>query len=53
MAVHYNIGGEQHCYLGLVVSLTSYSLLTNDPFVLQSNPGNLIIPISATHNAQE
>ena len=53
MAVHYNIGGEQHCYLGLVFSPTSYSLITITPFVCQLNPGNLIIPIAGTHNAQE
>ena len=53
MAVHSNIGGGKHGYLGLVVSLTAYALLTKNPFVCQIHPGKLSIPIAATRNAQE
>ena len=53
MAVHSNIGGGQHVYLGLVVVLNAYALLTNTPFVRQVHPGNLSIPIAATRHAQE
>ena len=53
MTVHSNIGGRQHGYLGLLVSLTAYSLLNNTPFVCQVHLGNLSIPIAATRHAQE
>ena len=39
LAVHSNIGGGQHGYLGLVVSLTAYYVLTKTPFVSQVHPG--------------
>ena len=53
MAVHSNPGGGKHGYLILVTSPTDYALLTNNPFVRQVHPENLITPISATHHAQE
>ena len=53
MVVHSNIRGGQHSHLNLVVSLTAYAILTNTIFVCQFHPGNLIIPIAATHYAQE
>ena len=53
MAVQSNLGSGQHGYLGLVVSLTAYSLLTKTPFFCQLHPGNLSTPIAATRHAQE
>ena len=45
--------GGKHGYLGLVVILTAYYILTNTTFVCQVHPGNLITPIVATCHAQE
>ena len=53
MAVQSNLGGGKHGYLGLVVSLTAYGLLTNTPFVNQIHTGKLVTPIAATCHAQE
>ena len=53
MAVYSNIGGGKHSYLGLVVSTTVYSLLTNPPFVCQFYLVNLSIHIATTRHAQE
>ena len=53
MSVHSNLRGRKHGYLGLVVSLTAYGLLTNTPFVHQVHTGKLVIPIAATRHAQE
>ena len=53
MEVLSNIGGGQQGYLRLVVSPTTYAILTKNPFVRQVHPEKLIIPIAATHNAQE
>ena len=52
IAVHSNIGGQQHGYLGLVVRPTVYALLTNTPFVCQFHPGKIIVLIVATLQAQ-
>ena len=48
MAVHSNIGGGQHGYLGLVVRPTDYNLLAKNPFFSQFRTGTLIIHIAAT-----
>ena len=53
MTSHSNIGGIQHDYLGLVVSLSSYTLLTNNSFVIQFHTLNLRILIEATRHDQE
>ena len=53
MGVHSNIGGGKHGYLWLVVIPIAYAPLTNTPIFHQLHPGNLIIPIAATHHAQE
>ena len=53
MAVHSNIGGGQHRYLGLVVSPNSCALLSNTLFVSNIHPLNLVIPVVATHQAQD
>ena len=53
MAVQSNLGGGKHGYLGLVVRPTAYDLLTNTTFFCKVNPGDLGIPIAATHHTQE
>ena len=53
IVVHSNLRGGQHGYLGLVVSPTAYSVLTNTHFVSQFHPVKLIIPIATTHHYQE
>ena len=53
IAVHSNLGGGKHGYLGLVVRLTAYALLTNNTFVCQVHPVKISIPIAATHHVQE
>ena len=53
MAVHSNLRGGQHGYLGLVVRPTAYALLTTTSFVCQVHPGNLSTPIEDTRHTQE
>ena len=52
-AVHSNLGGGQHGYLGLVAIPTACALLTNDPFFCQVHPRNPIIPIADTRHTQD
>ena len=53
LAVHSNLGGGQHGYLGLVVRPTAYVLLSNTPFFCPVHPITLGIPVVATHHAQD
>ena len=53
IAVHSNIGGDQHSYLGLVFSPTACALLSNTHFVSPVHTGTLVIPIVATHQTQD
>ena len=53
MAVHSNLEGGQHSYLGLVVIPDAYDVLTNTPFFFQVHPVNLVIPISSNRHVQE
>ena len=53
ISVHSNIGGVQHGYLGLVVSPTACTLLSNSPFVPPIHPGILAIPVVVTCHAQD
>ena len=53
MAVHSNLGGSQHSYLGFVFRPTSYSLLISTTFVCQVHSVNLSTPIAATRHAQD
>ena len=53
IAVHYNIRGVQHSYLGIVVVPTAYALLSNTTFLHTIHQGNHIIPVVATCHAQD
>ena len=53
ISVHSNVEGGKHVYLGLVVSPTSYVLISNTPFFRTVHTGTLVIPVAATLHDQD
>jgi hypothetical protein len=51
--VHSNLGGGQHGHLGLVISPTACTLLSNTPYARPGLPDALDIPANATKHAQD
>ena len=50
-SVHSNLGGGTYGHLGLVISPTTYAILSTTPFVRPTHPGTLIIPPGSTQHA--
>ena len=48
--VHCTLGGGAHDYLGLLVSLVQYALVSPVPFVISIYPAPLVIPLNATQH---
>ena len=49
--VHSNLGGGEFGLLGLVISPTSYEMISETPFVRPTHPGSLTIPQGTTQHA--
>ena len=50
-SVHSNLGGGTYGHLGLVISPTTYAILSTTPFVRPTHPGTLTIPPGSTQHA--
>ena len=49
--VHSDLGGGNYGLLGLVLSPTSYALISTTPFVRPTHPGALTIPVGTAQHA--